>query len=325
MSAPFQHRVERREFLKLAGVVAAGAVTENVVAPARAVATESPEQLAIEHATDPAILIDVTRCIGCGYCTLACKSVNDLPRREDQPFIGPRAELAESNLTVVRELDVPASPEAVKEGATGPDRYAKRQCMQCLEPACVSVCPVKAMTKTPQGPVAYDGNMCIGCRFCLLACPFGVPTFEWDRSFGRIHKCEMCRERQAKGLQPACTEVCPVDAIVFGKRDELLTEARKRISERPGRYIDHIYGETEAGGTSVLYLSDVPFEALGLPAGVPSQPLPSYTWKISRLIPVTATGVLVTLSALYARRRRYLLEHSGEWQGRTELEEGKTR
>lgn len=297
----------RREFLRLVGVAMIGASAEVMVGPRPASASESPEDLGVEHAGDAALLIDVTRCIGCAWCVTACKLANDLPQRDDQPWLGPDAQLASSNNSVVRTVEVDSGPR--------PDvRNVRRQCMHCLEPACVSVCPVAAMRKQPSGPVVYDADRCIGCRYCMMACPFGVPTFEWDRSIGRIRKCEMCHQRLAEGRQPACSSVCPEEAIVFGERAELLAEAWQRIRGEPDRYIHHVYGETEAGGTSALYVSDVSFEALGLPQGLPDEPLPEFTWQISRLIPGAASGIGAVLIALYARRRRALLEGTVGWR-----------
>ncbi len=116
-----------------------------------------------------------------------------------------------------------------------------------------------------EGPVVYDSEKCIGCRYCQYACPFGVPTYQWDNVLGLIRKCEMCFSRIGDGVLPACVAACPNGALRFGKRHELLAQAKAQIASRPGHYVDHIYGEHEAGGTSMLYLSDVPFSLLGFP------------------------------------------------------------
>lgn len=295
--------LSRRKFLKLVGV-AAGATVAETVAPARAAEASSPErvrELAREHANDPALLIDVSRCIGCGACVSACKFQHDLAWREDQPWLGPEAVLASANWTAVRTAE-PAGEQGREI------RYVKNQCMHCLEPACASACPVKALRKQPLGAVTYDVNLCIGCRYCLMACPFGVPTFEWDRPISKVSKCNLCFERVSRGEATACAAACPVGAIRFGPRGELLDEARRRIEADPARYQRHIYGETEVGGTSVLYISDVPFSKLGLVQGLPDRPIPDYTWQESRLIPPVAAGVGALLIALYLRRRRVLLE-----------------
>ncbi len=304
--------VTRRAFLKTATVAAgsAGAIAHSAM-PARAselVPESNPEELAREHADDPGLLIDLTRCVGCGRCVRACKLDNGLEWRQDQPAMGPDAALASSNWTVVRGVTV----DTVEPSRLGPRRRAERrwikqQCMHCLEPACASACFVKAMQKTEEGPVVYDGNRCVGCRYCLLACPFSVPTFEWDQTFGRVDKCDFCVERTAEGNPTACAEACPVGTLTFGRRGELLTEAWRRIDADPA-YVRHVYGDTEVGGTSVLYVSDVPFEELAFRMNLPKDPLPTYTWEVSRILPPFAAGFTVTIMALFARRQRIIRE-----------------
>lgn len=303
--------VSRRAFIVGAttvGVVGAVSVARPAFASEGVVPESDPEVLAREHADDPAVLIDVTRCVGCGTCVEACKASNGLPWREDEPAIGPDAALASSNWSAVRAMSV----ETEEASPLGPRRrverrYVRLQCMHCLEPACASACFVKAFRKTEAGPVVYDPNRCVGCRYCLMACPFGVPTFEWDRTFGHIQKCDFCVERTSRGLPTACAEACPRGAILFGRRADLLAEAWRRI-ESDDRYVRHVYGEHEAGGTSVLYVSDVPFEQLGLPTGVPTDPLPTYTWEVSRLLPPIAAGFAGVIVSLWARRQRALRE-----------------
>jgi Fe-S-cluster-containing dehydrogenase component len=159
--------------------------------------------------------------------------------------------------------------------------------MHCVHPACASVCMMQALHKGAHGVVEYDVTKCIGCRNCQIACPFNVPKFEFDKATPKIVKCELCRHRVQAGLAttdgfsrypagqgPACCEVCPRGAVIYGTREELLLEAKRRIQENPTRYFEsRVYGETEGGGTQVLYLSHVPFEKLGLPSlgkdGVP--------------------------------------------------------
>jgi len=210
-----------------------------------------------------ALLIDITKCIGCEACVYACKEVHNLPDKEEH-------QLSSTAYTVVKEKN---------------DVYFRQMCMHCDEPTCASVCPVKAFEKTEKGAVIYHSKKCIGCRYCLQACPFGVPTYEWGKKFPLVQKCTMCFDRQEKGEIPACAEACPTGATLFGDKDELMQEARKRIQENPDLYVDHIYGEKEAGGTSVLCLSNVPFEKLGFSTMVSEDPLPSLTWKIMSKIP----------------------------------------
>ncbi len=137
--------------------------------------------------------------------------------------------------------------------------------MHCVDPSCVSVCMLGALQKSAQGAVTYDKDKCIGCRYCQVACPFNVPKFEWQSATPKIVKCELCPERRAEGKQPACTEACPRQAVIYGKLDDLKKEAHRRIAERPGFYQPKVYGEHDMGGTQVLYLSAVPFTKLGLP------------------------------------------------------------
>jgi len=285
--------MDRRRFLKSATVTAAAAGI--AVLPGSASAEIEPEELANEHADDPALLIDLSRCTGCGACVTACKLQNHLPWRSDQPAVGPEAQLASANWTSVRAVDPPGAADT---------RYVKRQCLHCLDPACVSACPVRALRKDPAGPVTYDENRCIGCRYCLMACPFGVPTFEWDQTISAVSKCNLCAERTSRGEATACAAACPTGAIRYGRRADVLQEATSRIDAEPDRYEHHVYGETEAGGTSVLYVSDVSFAGLGFPQGLPDRPLPDYTWQVSRLIPPFAVGLGAVLIALYGRRKK---------------------
>jgi formate dehydrogenase iron-sulfur subunit len=222
-----------------------------------------------------ALLFDATKCIGCKACFYACKESNKLPQKEKE-----EEELTNTAYTVVKE----------KDGV-----YYRRLCMHCNVPTCASVCPVKAFEKTENGPVIYHDKRCMGCRYCIQACPFGVPTYEWESTTPLVRKCTMCAERQKEGKITACSEACPTGATIFGDRDELLMEARKRIQENPGQYVDHIYGEKEAGGTSVLFLSSVPFEKFGFPTNLIEEPLSDLTWKIMSKIPnyVVVSGVFL--------------------------------
>lgn len=219
------------------------------------------------------LLIDTTRCIGCEACSAACKEQNGLP-------LPVEARTTAYTWTTVERHD----------GVN-----ARKLCMHCLEPTCVSVCPVGALSKTPQGPVVYDASRCIGCRYCIMACPFGVPKYQWDRAVPVVGKCILCAERVEAGASTACAEVCPTGATLFGERADLVDEARARLAGNPGRYVDHVYGLNEAGGTSVLMLSGVPFERLGLRTDLPRQPLPLLTWQALKKIPdvVLLAGVLL--------------------------------
>ncbi|MCB1009998.1 MAG: 4Fe-4S dicluster domain-containing protein [Acidobacteria bacterium] len=190
-----------------------------------------------------ALLIDITRCVGCRECVAACLVAHGLPTDPD---------------TVEK-----TSSKALTALSEHGDLYVRQLCRHCLEPSCVSVCPVQAFSKTPAGPVVYDASRCLGCRYCMQACPFGVPKYEWDKAVPAVVKCDFCADRQARGEQPACAEACPAEATIFGDRDELIAEAHRRIDEDPDTYHPHVYGESEIGGTSMLFLSPVPFEQLG--------------------------------------------------------------
>ena len=209
-----------------------------------------------------AILTDVTKCIGCLECVIACKQYNkldvDVPRnwhRNDG--------LSARNWTSIIE----------KPGS----HYVRKQCRHCLEPACVSACPVGALHETKEGAVVYDIGKCIGCRYCMIACPYGIPRYDWEKPAPYVQKCNLCYELIKQGNQPACTSVCPTRATIFGDRDELLREAHRRIKENPGKYIDKVFGEFEVGGTSVLYISDIDLGFLSYPLTLGTKALPKTT------------------------------------------------
>lgn len=209
------------------------------------------------------ILVDTTQCIGCMACEDACADRWGLPHTDIH-------ELSCEKNTVVQQYG---------------DTYVPRLCMHCEEPTCVSVCPVGAFHKTAEGPVVYDVDKCIGCRYCMQACPFQIPKYQWNKLNPKVTKCDMCSDRQEQGKQPACVEVCPAQARIFGYRDDLIEEANKRIKQNPGTYFQHIFGTTEIGGTSTMYLAGVDFEKLGFPSNLPKRALPKYTWDIMEKIP----------------------------------------
>jgi formate dehydrogenase iron-sulfur subunit len=207
-----------------------------------------------------AILNDTTKCIGCRACQVACKSWNDLPGEKtsfSETWSNPKYLDADNfNRLIFREI---VSPEGKVTW-----HFVSRRCMHCLTPACVSACPVGALKKMPDGPVAYNDDICIGCRYCMMACPFQIPKFEWSKAVPYIRKCTFCADRQKNGEEPACTVTCPTGALLFGERDDLIREARQRIAQSNGRYHPEVYGEKTGGGTSTLYLTALSFDQLGL-------------------------------------------------------------
>jgi Fe-S-cluster-containing dehydrogenase component len=233
------------------------------------------------------MLTDITKCVGCEKCVKACQSVNkcepERPEQKAQP-----GELFDTRWTTV-----------VRRSASASLRFVRKHCRHCLKPACVSVCPVGAMIKTPEGPVIYDKKRCMGCRYCMLACPFGIPRSEWESLAPRIRKCTFCFERTNSGGKPACTEACPEGATIFGGREELLLEARRRIAGSPGRYIDKIYGEKDLGGTSVLYLADISLDFLSFGKAAGDRAAPDLTWGFLKETPVISGAVGVSMGFLY--------------------------
>jgi formate dehydrogenase iron-sulfur subunit len=184
--------------------------------------------------------------------------------------------------------------------------FYKEMCMHCNEPACASVCPVGAFKKTAEGPVVYDAKRCIGCRFCMIACPFGVPKYEWSKAFPLVRKCTGCYSRIKEGMQPACATACPT-AITYGSREDMIKEAEKRLKNRPTRYQQTVYGKDEAGGTSILYLTHRPLDELGFKP-VTKRALPSYTWQALRLVPgiFLAVGGGLSLLSWFTHRKERL-------------------
>jgi formate dehydrogenase beta subunit len=254
--------ISRRTALKglLAGSAAAAIVPRHASA---AVVSPRPDAVAL--------LYDATLCIGCKTCMVACNEANNLPA----DTTASPAKLYHAPV----DLSARAKTVIKLSESLGAQSFVKVQCMHCIDPACASACMLGALQKGEFGAVTYDADLCVGCRYCEVACPFNVPKFEWTKVAPKIVKCELCKERLAAHREPACTEVCPRHAVIFGPRETLLEEAHRRIAANPKRYVPTVYGETEAGGTQALYLSAVPFEQLGFPALGPD-PAPS----LARLI-----------------------------------------
>ncbi|MEI8030505.1 MAG: hydrogenase 2 operon protein HybA [Comamonadaceae bacterium] len=272
----------RRDFLK--GVLAGGAAitTAAVAPPACARETHGRPAEAL------GLLYDATLCIGCKACVAACKEANNNPPEfstEDHLWDTP---LDTSGYTFNLIKMYRNGTMEKKDAEVNGFAFMKTSCMHCADPSCVSACPVSAMTKDPvTGIVAYDPDACVGCRYCVVACPFGIPKYQYDSPTGKIGKCELCRHRYKDGHYSACAEVCPTGATLYGKTSDLLAEAKRRIALKPGdvtryprgkiggpdqsyeapvgKYLNHVYGEKEYGGTQVLKLSAVTFEKVGMP------------------------------------------------------------
>lgn len=248
----------------------------------------------------PAILVDTTRCIGCEECVVACKEVNDLGPDRLRPGQERVDSLSETRFTTI--LRRPGN------------HFVKQQCRHCLEPACVSACLVGAMQKTPEGPVIYDNELCMGCRYCLTACPYGIPRYEWDEAVPYVRKCNLCYPRLKEGKEPACVEACPQQALLFGSRPKLLAEAHRRITEHPEAYVPHVYGEKEVGGTSVLYLADISLGFLGWSGKLGDEPLPPLSWASLKKVPPVIVGMAGIMGSIYwvIHRRMELAARAAE-------------
>jgi Fe-S-cluster-containing dehydrogenase component len=278
----------------------------------------APAVAAVRKAAPPGamgMLYDATLCIGCKTCVVACKQANDMP-----------ADTAGTDGLWDAPTDLNSKTKNIvklyRDGEQ--ESFVKQQCMHCVDPGCASACMLHSLHKDEvTGVVMYDPTYCVGCRYCMMACPFNVPKFEFDKAAPKIVKCELCRHRikdaavkgaggftrYPAGQGPACCEVCPREAVIYGRRDELLSEAKRRIAAWPGKYYkDRVYGEFDGGGTQVLYLAQVPFDRIGLP-DLGTQPVPETAYavqegiyyKVPFLAPV---GLFAVLGAVIYRNRR---------------------
>ena len=252
------------------------------------------------------MLVDTTECIGCRKCEWACAQANQLTDypleayEDDDVFDHPRR-MTEDAFTVVNRYPGAAESET--------PAYVKAQCMHCLKPACVSACLVGALQKQPNGAVTYDAWKCIGCRYCMVACPFQVPAYEYnDAVTPRVRKCTFCFERVEKeGKMPACAEMCPPMCLTFAKRNELIKLAHEKIQSNPDRYVDHVYGENELGGTAWMYLTARPASELGVPE-FDNKPIPEYTEPLQHslfkfgLPPAMLFGVLTAAMKTFGEK-----------------------
>jgi len=284
--------ISRRKFLTSMGAVIGAGTTGALTKAYGAAKTDFkgyPESFGVLH--------DITRCIGCRKCEQACNEVNKLDKPE-RPFDDLKV------LDQKRRTDEAVYTVVNKFGGT-PDVFAKKQCNHCQEPACASACFVKALKKDKTGAVVYDEALCVGCRYCMVACPFNIPAYTYNDPLSpKVTKCTLCLPRIQEGKLPGCVEICPKEALVFGKRKDLLKIAWKRIAQSPGHYIEHVYGEHEMGGTSWLYLSGVPFDKVGMREDLGNTSAPELTSGALGTVPIVVGLWPVLLTGVYAISKR---------------------
>ncbi len=244
------------------------------------------------------VLHDITRCVGCRSCEDACNKVNNLPEPEkpfsDSSVLNRKRRTTVDEYTVVNKYNTSRGP-----------LFRKNQCNHCLEPACASVCFVSAFKKEPAGPVVYDPTVCVGCRYCMIGCPFEIPAYQYDDAYTpEVTKCTMCAPRLAEGKLPGCVEACPREALIFGNRQELLRIAKERIHKYPDKYVDKVYGEHEMGGTSWLYISSVPFSEVGMREDLGTTPAPNLTSGALSVVPMIVGVWPIFLGGMYGMTKR---------------------
>jgi formate dehydrogenase beta subunit len=271
--------MKRRTFLKVAGVTGA------TLAGGRAEAAQREGETEFVG-----VLVDTTRCIGCRSCESACADEHGLP----PPDVENAEALESERTTSERQLTVVNRYETSRG-----EVFVKKQCMHCWQPACAAACLTNAMHKTRTGPVVWHAGKCLGCRYCMVSCPFDIPKFEYDKWNPKIHKCDMCADRIADGQKPACVEACPTDALMFGMKRDLMEVARTRVYNHPNRYLRKIYGEHEVGGTGWLYLAAVPFDKLGFRTDLGTTPYPEFTRDFLYGVPVALFGLPALLLGLH--------------------------
>lgn len=296
----------RRDFLKKSAVIGAGiAGLSTSTAKAGPTNILSPDRMGV--------LVDTTVCVGCRNCEWGCKDAHNLPAGdlesyEDRKIFETKRRPDHTALTIVNEYSPGKNSNFPID--------VKFQCMHCDHPACLSACIVGAFSKHENGAVTWDSDMCIGCRYCMVACPFQVPAFEFNKAIHpMIMKCDFCFDRTKEGKLPACVAICPVEALTYGPRTDLIKVARDRIKRNPDRYIDHVFGETEVGGTSWMYLASKDFEEIGFPK-LGKNPAPGVSETIQHGIfayfvpPISLYALLGGI--MWITKRRKELEEDGK-------------
>ena len=286
--------ISRRKFLGSLGA-AIGATTTGALTKAYGAANKSFKG----YPGSNGVLHDTTKCIGCRKCEQACNTVNELPQPDK--MLDDLSVLEEKRRT---DADVFTVVNSFKTGNKNPV-FVKKQCNHCLEPACASACFVKAFTKTPEGPVTYDASLCVGCRYCMVACPFEIPAYEYNKALTpRVTKCTMCAPRIKEGKLPGCVEACPKEALIYGERDNLIKIAKAKIAKHPDQYVDHVYGEHEMGGTSWLYLAGESFASIGMREDLGTKSAPELTSGPLSAVPIIVGLWPVLLTGVYAISQR---------------------
>ena len=272
--------MKRRKFLAVAGCAVGGSLVG-----VRS-ATRNDQEVPKEFF---GVLVDTTRCIGCRACERACSEEHGMhiPDVENDDALAAERQTSERQWTVVNRYETDAG-----------EVFVKKQCMHCWQPACTAACLTNAMYKTKEGPVIWRSGKCMGCRYCMISCPFNMPKFEYDEWNPKIQKCNMCADRLAEGKKPACVEACPTDALMFGIKRDLMEIARVRVYNHPDRYVRKIYGEHEVGGTGWLYLSAVPFEQIGFRTDLGTTPYPEFTRDFLYGVPMVLFGLPALLLGL---------------------------
>ena len=285
--------MDRRGFLKTTLVAGTAALAGGEV---RAQETRIPEEMV-------GVLVDTTRCIGCRACEVACGEQNDrlVPDVLNDGALENHRDTSDKQFMVVNKYETDKG-----------DVFVKKQCMHCYQAGCTAACPTEAMHKNSIGPVTWDADKCIGCRFCMVSCPFDMPKFEYGEWNPRIVKCTMCFDRLEAGRKPACVEACPTDTLMFGTMVKNLEVARHRIYSHPDKYVHQIYGEHEAGGTGYIYLSAVPFDQIGFRNDLGRTPYPEYTREFLYAVPAVLFGVPAFLLGLNALARNDKPDIEGE-------------